>query len=375
MSQEKEEVINPKIIEEERDIGGSEVNQQEVEGIEVVIDPVREEPGVQEEEESDNDDDNMTTSSESSNPFRIMPTFDGKKEKFQRFMLKFRAYASEKNFKYALKESEYMPEDPEAEELTEDQKKWVKANEKAVSAYTMALIGEEVFEVICNSITEAYPDGLAYMITEELTNEYQPSDGTTSLEYLNSLNKVKLGKNENPANVFNKVAAIKMAYSTTKDRVQERDLVMTIIRVAPDQYSEAIENLMQQKGDELTVKDLKEAMNRKFRFMVARGKVTEEDKDGHETVLSVTEKFNGNCYKCGKTGHKANDPVCPLYHNGAFKGRCNKCGMRGHKEKDCWENESNKDKRPTGWKSKLRENEEKDERNNFVRDNNEYLLL
>ena len=66
-----------------------------------------------------------------------------------------------------------------------------------------------------------------------------------------------------------------------------------------------------------------------------------------------TEKFNGKCYKCGKTGRKANDPVCPLYNNGAFKGKCNKCGVRGHKEKDCWENEANKDKRPMGWKSRL----------------------
>ena len=53
MSQEKEEINNPELIEEERDIGGSEVNQQ-VEGIEVVIDPVREEPGVQETEEEEN---------------------------------------------------------------------------------------------------------------------------------------------------------------------------------------------------------------------------------------------------------------------------------------------------------------------------------
>ena len=27
--------------------------------------------------------------------------------------------------------------------------------------------------------------------------------------------------------------------------------------------------------------------------------------------------------------------------------------MRGHKEKDCWEDEANKDKRPMGWKSRL----------------------
>ena len=137
---------------------------------------------------------------------------------------------------------------------------------------------------------------------------------------------------------------------------------------------------MNEKGDELKVKDLKQVMNSKFRFLVAKGKVTEEeeddDDDGSETVLGAMN-FPGKCYKCGQKGHKANSPSCPLYRENNFIGKCNKCGMRGHKEKDCWEDEANKDKRPTGWKSRLKNDEERDdeERNNFARDNNEYLLL
>jgi hypothetical protein len=271
-------------------------------------------------------------------------------------MLKFRAYASEKGFKYVLKSGEGKPEDPEAADLTEEQKKWVKANEKAVSAYTMALTGEEVFEVICNSVNEDYPDGLAYLITKELMDEYQPNDGTSSLEYMNSLGQLKLKKGENPANMFNKVASIKLAYGSVENRVQERDLVMAIIRAAPDYYSESIESKMNEKGEELKVKDLKQVMNSKFRFLVAKGKVTEEEEDSddedNETALQ-TGDFPGKCFKCGKRGHKANSPKCPMYRESSFSGRCNKCGMRGHKEKDCWEDEANTDKRPMGWKSRL----------------------
>ena len=136
-----------------------------------------------------------------------------------------------------LTSSDDKPDDPEGDGLTEAQQKCVKENEKAVSAYTMALIGEEVFEVICNGVTENYPDGLAYQITKELKREYQPDDGTSSLEYLNRLSKLKLRKTENPLELYNKVAAIKISYGTSENKVQERDLVMAIIRAAPKQYT------------------------------------------------------------------------------------------------------------------------------------------
>ena len=113
--------------------------------------------------------------------------------------------------------------------------------------------------------------------------------------------------------------------------------------------------------------DLKQVMSRKYRFLVAKGKVKEED-DGTETILAAAE-FKGKCYKCGQVRNKANDPKCPMYNKSMrFRGKCNKCGKYGHREKDCWENEENKDKRPSGWKSRTAE-----ERNNIAV--NDELLL
>ena len=82
-----------------------------------------------------------------------------------------------------------------------------------------------------------------------------------------------------------------------------------------------------------------------FRFLIARGMMKESDdkRDGHETVLQAGD-FKGKCYKCGQTGHKANDPICPMYKKkgkNKFKGLCNLCGKKGHKEKDCWEKDEN----------------------------------
>jgi hypothetical protein len=318
---------------------------------------------------------NMSSDSHESGAYKGMPTFDGKKDKFQKFKLKFKAYANAKGFKEALVATTAdLPADPNNAELSDDQKKRVKANNDAVCAYTMALIGDEVFEIITNCVNEAYPDGVAHMIATELTNEYQPSDGASKLEYLNSLNEVKLAKDDNPACLFNKLSSIKMSFNTVTNPVDENDLIMTVVRVAPDCYSETIERTMEEKGNSLTLKHMKEAMNTKFRFLVARGKINESNNknDGHETVLQAGD-FRGKCFKCGQVGHKSNDPKCPMYNKGKkgkakFKGKCNFCGMKGHKESDCFEKEENASRRPNGWKSKM-------EQQGAVTDHNEQLLL
>ena len=109
-----------------------------------------------------------------------------------------------------------------------------------------------------------------------------------------------------------------------------------------------------------------------FRFLIARGMMKESDdkRDGHETVLQAGD-FKGKCYKCGQTGHKANDPICPMYKKkgkNKFKGLCNLCGKKGHKEKDCWEKDENTSKRPKNWKSSI-------DRNNVATDGEELLLM
>ena len=147
---------------------------------------------------------------------------------------------------------------------------------------------------------------------------------------------------------------------------------MTVVRVAPDNYAEVIKMTMKDLGNGLSVKALKKERVEHYRFLIARGVMKDEvtNGNGHETVLQATD-FKGKCYKCGQTGHKANDPRCPMYKKkgkNKFKGLCHLCGAKGHKEKDCWEKEENASKRPTNWKSKL-------DRNNVATDSEELLLM
>ena len=125
---------------------------------------------------------------------------------------------------------------------------------------------------------------------------------------------MKLGENENPAVLFNKLASIRMAFSTTANKVGDDDLKMTVVLIVPNCYSETIKNIMNEKGDALTLNEVKEVMAKKYRFLVARGQIKDEENEngGHQTVLQAGD-FKGKCYKCGQTGHKANDPKCPIF--------------------------------------------------------------
>jgi Zinc knuckle len=103
------------------------------------------------------------------------------------------------------------------------------------------------------------------------------------------------------------------------------------------------------KGAALTADDLESAMTQHYRCVYGGKESNSYSKhdDGTEKEVMLVN-IKGNCFKCGKPGHHAND--CCLSKSGGEKGKfkrtCHNCGMTGHAATNCWEKEENKDKRP-----------------------------
>ncbi len=86
------------------------------------------------------------------------PMFSGRKEHYHKFRLQFKAYAISKGFEVAL--SPPLTGVPMHHQDTqtngaddEDKIKYIKANAKAVSAYTLSVQGNQVFQLIAVATT------------------------------------------------------------------------------------------------------------------------------------------------------------------------------------------------------------------------------
>ena len=243
--------------------------------------------------------------------------FDGSAANYQRFKLRFRAYANAKNFILALSRpsiSSAMPKDYN-DTATETKKKFLKANSNEMSAYTLALEGDQVFQMIAGAMTEDWPEGLAVLVSEKLEKQYAPKDIISAIEMEAELAKVTMDISDSPVELFNRLAGIKISFSTATNTIADEKFFTTIIRAAPSEYDTAIQNCMDKKGSSCKLDDIQEEMLKKFRFINAKSVgLSNAESSPLETGLSIVER-SVVCYACGRKGHKANRPNCPLKQN------------------------------------------------------------
>ena len=60
--------------------------------------------------------------------------------------------------------------------------KYVKDNQKAVSALTLALEGNQVFQLLTTGTNSDWPDGAAFLVCESLDRQYHPQDLVAEVE-------------------------------------------------------------------------------------------------------------------------------------------------------------------------------------------------
>ena len=302
----------------------------------------------------------VDSESESKLDFGKVPTFDGDEDKYPIWWSRFQAVAKLKGFNKALVDGgdPDLPdwEDQVIDTTTPEGKRMqaaVKRNDVAISCFTMAFTTESLIGLIYKAQDDIWPNGLAYRVVDELKAMYRPKDRISRVELRARLNKVKMNQTENPKVLFEQVAAIQNMFKSSELTIDDEEMIAVVLGQAPKCYTTVLATEQQIRGDTLMLKHLEKAMNTHWRINGA----DVENGENEESELGLTS-FEGVCYKCKKTGHKAYQCKAAGGSNSAttgrgtgqrnkrFTGNCNNCGKRGHKKAQCWDLEENKHKRP-----------------------------
>ena len=288
-----------------------------------------------------------------------IPVFDGKVQNYQVWVTRFRAYAGVFGFAAALIEGGEInlptTEETEVDETSDTDapiRAAKKRNAVAMANLTMAFTTDEAMSLVYDAASTDWPAGLAWKIMLAMKKKYQPDDTISRVELRRQLNSVAMKRNEDPATLFEQLSGIKNRYNTTSTRISTEELLAVIIDSAHEDYQSVLTSEQRRLGTAITMGDLQSAMNQQWR--ATHGGAHNKNDGVEEMNLSA---FNGECYKCGKQGHRAND--CKSKGKGRgkmngksgqkFKGECFHCGKKGHRETDCWQKDKNSKKRPDGY--------------------------
>jgi len=274
-----------------------------------------------------------------------VPTFNGDKEKFQAWWIRFKAYAKVAGFSTAITtdpEVDLPANQVEANSLTgsdantKKKQAAVSRNDAAMANLTLAFTSDELLGMIITAQTSDWPDGLACDVIKDLFKKYKPEDIMSLVDEKVELAKIRMSPNEEPKKLFDRIIAVETRFNTKTRQIGEAEKIAVVLSQAPKQYQGVLTSeqcLRRGLGLDVTMKDLREVMDQHYRLLNC-----EEGEDEKETALNFQDTKNKNRGKGRDRKYKSRR------RPKRFNGDCNNCGNFSHRARDCWANEDNANK-------------------------------
>jgi hypothetical protein len=272
---------------------------------------------------------------------RTIP-FSGKKKDYMIWRARFLSFAQIKGCKQVLLGITTVPSASKTLLKGTDDTEILARNANAVaySMLNMAVSDFVSFGAVYNAQTKELPDGDANKALTNLDKIFKSKSSAKKHELEQKFNECKLVREEkNPDEFFAELDKIRLQLQidyNINEYDDEKLKAHILYNVKPKIYDTVLHVIKRDidMGITITLENLKEDLRRVY----AQRYAEERESRGHgESVLYANANFNkGRNFKFKKT----------------FKGDCRICGKKGHKAADCWEQEKNKDKRPTNYKPK-----------------------
>ena len=115
------------------------------------------------------------------------------------------------------------------------------------------------------TMSDAWPSGLAYQVMEKLMEVYQPKDMRTVVELYKKLGKVSMKPKVHPKTLFDQVAWIEHWYNTGNKKVSKDLILSTVLLVATSEYALVITCKKSKVGASITVSQIRVVMREYWR--------------------------------------------------------------------------------------------------------------
>ena len=140
----------------------------------------------------------------------------------------------------------------------------VHQNNMAIASLTLAFTSDELINMIMLSQNDDWPEGLASKVVKQLEERYKPEDIMSLVDEKIALNKIRMGQNEDPKKLFEKIKAVETRFNTKTKKISEAEKIAVVLSQAPLKYQAILtseQQLHKSLGTEVKLSHLQEVMN------------------------------------------------------------------------------------------------------------------
>ena len=170
-------------------------------------------------------------------------------------------------------------------------------------------------------IRDARDDGRKAL--EILRQHYQGKGKPRVIALYTELTSLKKRENESAVDYMLRAEKSATALRDAEEVISDALLIAMVLKGLPNEYN-TFATVIVQREKQMTFAEFKSALRSQ-----EESAKTLDTKNANENVMFAKQKFDGNCFKCGRKGHKSSECLSKI------EKWCSNCRNKSHETKNC----------------------------------------